>query len=386
VPRVRVGNRTWTVAWAVPAENTTAGGDQLTNAFPSGRAHDQTLRQIVDLSLGGAAIRIRLTNELGDRPLRLARMTIAPALTDGAIDTRHMHQLAFSGSVDLTIPPGIEATSDAVPMVVTEGQRLAISMAVVGTSPTPTMHQFAGHTSFITAPQTGDRTRAADGHNYPVRTTADFWLATAEVLNPPHSTHAVAALGDSQTDAYFLNDGDMTWPASLRQRLLPSPVSVIDSGLTGNTVVDLGCTNCGPPMVDRVIRDAVNLPGVDTAIVQGGTNDITHGATAAQIVHGLASIAAILHAHGIRAILMTIPPRVAGSFGWRPATMEPVRVAVNGWLRAQRDADGLIDADRLLSTPAHQLAPPYQRGDGTHLSALGRYVLAGAIPLTLIAH
>ena len=74
-----------------------------------------------------------------------------------------------------------------------------------------------------------------------------------------------------------------------------------------------------------------------------------------QIVHGLASVAAILHAHDMRAIAMTIPPRAPGSFGWQPATMERTRTGVNGWLRAQHSFDGLVDADRVLADPG---APP----------------------------
>ena len=391
VPRVTVGNRTWTVSWAVPAENAAAGGDQVTNAFPDGRAHDQSLRQVVDLSLGGAAFRVRFTNEYGDAPLRLARVTAAPALANGAIDRHRMQQLKFGGNPGAVVAQGTEATSDPIPMAVTAGERLAISVAVTGTSPMPTVHQFAGHTSAITAPGVGDATRRADGAAFGIRTTANFWLATVEVLNSPKSVRAIVGLGDSQTDAYFLGDSDSTWPQLVRQRLESTPatlgIGLVNSGLTGNTVIDVGCGNCGAPMDQRVIRDAVNLPGVDEAIVLGGTNDITRGATAAQIVHGLASIAAILHAHHLRAIAMTIPPRQPGSFGWQPATMEPVRRDVNGWLRAQRDFDGLVDADQVLRDPSRPnlLNPAYQRGDGTHLSAQGRRALANAIPLALLS-
>lgn len=386
VPKVHVGNRTWTVAWAVPAENAAAGGEQVTNAFPDGRAHDQSLRQIAEMSLGGAAFRVRFTNEDGDAPLRLARVTVAPALGGGRVDTRRMHQLAFSGNAATQIPPGAEATSDPVPMALTTGQLLALSMAVTGTSPTPTVHQFAGRASGISPPGSGDLTRRGDGGAFTTQTTGSFWLATVEVLNPPGAVRAIAALGDSQTDAYFLTDGDSTWPQLLHRRLLPAPIAVIDSGLTGNTIVDVGCDICGAPMQQRVIRDVVNLPGVDTAIVMGGTNDISRGATAGQIVHGLASVAAILHAHAKRAILMTIPPRAPGSFGWIPSTMERIRVAVNGWIRAQTNLDGMVDADRILADPARPtlLDPRYQRGDGTHLSAAGRAALAAAIPLALV--
>ncbi|MHB8662367.1 MAG: GDSL-type esterase/lipase family protein [Acidimicrobiales bacterium] len=390
VARVTVGNRTWTVSWAVPAEDAASGGDQLTAAFPDGRAHDQSLREVVDLSLGGAALRVRFTNEYGDAPLRLARVTVAPSRQNGAVDKARMRTLQFNGVPATVVAAGTEATSDPLPMAVVAGEQLAVSMAVTGTSPSPTMHQFAGRRSGISGTGTGDVTRHGDGAAYATHTNGDFWLATVEVLNSPKSVKAIAALGDSQTDAYFLTDGDLTWPQLLGQRLAATPataaIGIIDSGLTGNTVIDVGCRLCGAPMDERVIRDAVNLPGATGAVVLGGTNDITHGATARDIVHGLASVAAILHVHGLRAVAMTIPPRAGGSYGWVPATMEHVRLDVNGWLRAQKDFDGLVDADLILRDPGHPglLAPIYDRGDGTHLSASGRSALAAAIPIGLL--
>jgi lysophospholipase L1-like esterase len=390
VPKVIVGNRTWTVAWAGPPENAAAGGPQVTSAFPDGRAHGQTLRQVVSLSLGGDAFRVRFTNQYGDVPLELSHLTVAPALGSGAIDKSQMHTLEFNGAPVAFIPVGAESTSDPVPMSVPAGDHLAISISVFGTSPSPTLHQFAGMTSWISAVGSGDLTRVADGSRFPIRTTADFWLATVEVLNPPGAVHAVVALGDSLTDAYFLTDNDQTWPEIVQGRLASDPATsnlgMINGGIVANTVTDVGCTDCGDPMTDRVVRDVVDLPGVDCAVVFGGTNDIGRGASAAAVVHGLATILGVLHAHHMCAIGVTIPPRDEGSYGWVERTMDPVRRAVNGWLRGTHSFDALVDADQILTDPAQadRIAPQYS-ADGTHLNDAGRAALAAAVPLAALA-
>jgi lysophospholipase L1-like esterase len=390
-PKLVVGTRQWFTSWAQPAEDAAAGGPQVTNAFPDGRAHDQTLREVLTLSLGGQALRIRFTNQYGDAPLRITAAAVAPALGNASIDAGQSRRLTFNSALITTIPPGAQATTDPINVPVGSGQEVAVSFAVFGTSPSPTLHQFAGRTSGISPPGSGDLTARSDGSGFTIHTTAEFWLATAEVLDPAGSAHDVVALGDSQTDPYLLSDGDLTWPELVRRQLEGSPatagIAMINGGLTGNTVTDVNCDICGEPIMTRVIRDAVDLPGVATAIILAGTNDISRGATATEIVHGLASVAAILHAHGIRAVAMTIPPRREGAFGWKTATMDPVRRSVNGWLRAQKDFDALVDIDPLLADPGHptRINQTFFRSDGIHLSPEGEARVASALPLALLS-
>lgn len=83
-------------------------------AFPSGpEINNQTIRQVMRLSLGGHAIRIRLTNEMGSAALVIGAAHLArPGAKPGTIDTASDHVLTFGGRTSVTIPVGAPAISD----------------------------------------------------------------------------------------------------------------------------------------------------------------------------------------------------------------------------------------------------------------------------------
>jgi hypothetical protein len=73
---------------------------------------NQTLRQIVHVSLGGTGLRVRLSNEYGDQPLVIdeARVARRPARADGSeIAPGTDRRLTFGGRSSITIPAGSPA-------------------------------------------------------------------------------------------------------------------------------------------------------------------------------------------------------------------------------------------------------------------------------------
>ncbi len=101
------------------------------NALPPGALHDATLRQLVRLSLGGALLRVHISNVFGTAPLHLTAAHIArPGAAPAASIPPATAPLSFSGRADVTIPAGADYISDPVEFAVLPLGDLAISAAL----------------------------------------------------------------------------------------------------------------------------------------------------------------------------------------------------------------------------------------------------------------
>lgn len=110
-------------------------------AFPNGpEVTNQTVRQIIRLSLGGRAVRVRLSNEMGTAPLVVGAAHLAkPGPMPGSIDSASDRTLTFGGRPTVTLPPGAPAISDPVEMDVKALDHLSVSIFVPrNTGPTAT--------------------------------------------------------------------------------------------------------------------------------------------------------------------------------------------------------------------------------------------------------
>src|SRR5262245_36948857 len=79
---------------------------------------NQTIRQVVRLSAGGARMRVRLTNEYGTKPLAIGAARIALLRADGEIDAATARPLTFAGRSQAVIPAGAPLLSDPVELAV----------------------------------------------------------------------------------------------------------------------------------------------------------------------------------------------------------------------------------------------------------------------------
>jgi hypothetical protein len=79
---------------------------------------NQTLRQIVHVSIGGNRVRVVLSNEYGDRPMRIGAAHTALAGEASEIEQGSDRPLTFGGQTAVTIPPGAPMVSDPVDLTV----------------------------------------------------------------------------------------------------------------------------------------------------------------------------------------------------------------------------------------------------------------------------
>jgi lysophospholipase L1-like esterase len=375
----------WVATWAASPQAATDG------VQPAQGFRNQTVRNVIYTSVGGDALRVRLSNLFGTKPLTVGAASVGIVIDGAALVPGSSSALTFGGKRAVTIPRGESVVSDAIAATLAPLRELAISLYLPqGTGPV-THHLFSMQTNYV-AP--GDH--AADEKAAPFTAIEQAWYYATEVdvwSNTADGT--VVAFGDSITDGNESSVGaEGRWPNFLARRLIAAygdrAPGVVDEGIAGNRVLT-GSPCFGQSAAQRFERDALSVAGVRAVIVLEGTNDygFAQGAatacttqqdknvTAAAIEAGYRRLIAMAHARGVRVYLATITPR-GGNV--------PLLREVNRWIAASHAAgvsDGVIDFAGAVAMPGYpdHLDAPYNSGDGIHPDDLGYDVMASAIPL-----
>jgi hypothetical protein len=188
---VHVPGGHWVAAWGASPQAPVAA-----NLSARGFA-DQTLRQVVYASAGGAMVRLRLTNAYGVRPVRVAAASIA--VQDRGADLRQgtLRPLSFAGRSATVIPAGGEVASDPVVLGVRPGTHLEISLYLHEPTGPVTQHTQARQVNYVAA---GSRALNRSAAAFFIQTQSWYLLDGVDVLAPPRDRGAVVTLGDSITD------------------------------------------------------------------------------------------------------------------------------------------------------------------------------------------
>jgi lysophospholipase L1-like esterase len=383
-PRVRTqaARDSWVATWAASPMAASDSG-QAAQGFGN-----QTVRDIVYTSVGGDALRVRLSNLFGTRPLTIGNASVGSVLASAVLVPGSGRPLTFGGSATVTIPAGSTVTSDPLSETVMPLAELAISLYLPDPTGPATNHAYAGQTNFVAS---GDQVGDATGTSFSDRVQS-WYFATEVDVRSATADGTIVAFGDSITDGVGSESGaDDRWPNYLARRLDASlgdrAPGVVDEGIGGNRV--LSDSRCfGQSALTRFERDALSEPGVRAVIVLEGINDIgfamnpvnactlpvSRQLTAAQIEAGYLRLIAMAHAHGIKVYLGTLTPAPA---------REPLRSEVNRWIMDSRAADGVIDFAAVTSAPddPRYYNPAYNSGDNLHPNDLGYDAMANAIPL-----
>jgi lysophospholipase L1-like esterase len=364
----------WVAAWAAGQQSTATLSAPPTFA-------DQTVRLIVHPRADGRLVRIRLSNTFGDRPVTFGRAGLGVSAGGGAVVADTVRPITFGNATAVTVAAGREVVSDPVPLRVTAGADLAVSVYLPKATGPATYHRAAYQTSYVST--AGDHTAEPDGASFTTTTGHWFFLDSVSVTGTS-SAGTVVALGDSITDGSGSSGRLHRWPDVLADRV-PSR-SVVDEGIAGNKVLSDDPVS-GPSVLHRLDRDVLSQPGLRTVIMLEGINDLrstTPPATAAQIIAGYRQVIARVHARGARILGATITP-VEGSARY-DAAMEQQRQAVNGWIRTSHAFDGVVDFAAAVADPADplRLLPSYDSGDHLHPDNAGYQAMGEAVDLTLL--
>jgi lysophospholipase L1-like esterase len=372
----------WVGTWAT--------GPQLVeprNMPPEPGLSNNTLRQIVHVSLGGDSLRVKFSNEFGTTPVTMKAVHIAVSEDSSVIAPSTDKALSFDGKPSVTIQPGIAVTSDPFGFELKPLSNVTITIYFGDISPNLTGHPGSRTTSYIL---TGDKVSAA---NFSGAAKTDHWYIIKGIdVVAPKSAAAIVVLGNSITDGRGSGTNKQDrWPDELAKRLQENSgtreVAVLNEGIGGNCVLEGGL---GPTALSRFDRDVIDQTKVKWLIILEGINDIggSRGPEASAIIadrliDAYKWMIKTAHANGIKVYGATMTP-FGGSFYDRPGH-EEARKKVNDWIRNSGDFDAVIDLDAAVRDPANPLhiLPKYDSGDHLHPSEAGHKKLAEAVDLTL---
>ncbi|MDG2522644.1 SGNH/GDSL hydrolase family protein [Caulobacter segnis] len=358
----------WRPAWTASAAPARFDG---TPDAPLGYL-DQTVRQDIRMGVAAKAVRLRISNEVGQAPLALDFLTAAGP--DGRV-----LPVTFSGARDIVVPAGVALVSDPLPITLKRSDFLTVSLHAPG----PTRGVVRR-----TAVRLGAGNAAVSSDARLERRQSFVSAVYALTERPPA---VVVALGDSITEGATSTLGaEADWPSVLGRRLeaaCPGAFVVVNAGISGNQVVRDGRS---PNVRARLDRDVLSLPGVTHVILIEGINDIRHdgdpanvGRTPEEVIAAYRQVIGRLHLRGIKVIGGTLTA-FADSERFDERS-ESARQTVNAFIRDSGEFDAVVDFDKATRDPARPeaLLKAFGRADRLHPNDQGYEAMAKAIDLSV---
>ena len=371
----------WVGAWSTAPQLV-----EPRNMPPEPGLANNTLRQVVCVSLGGDSLRVRFSNEFSTSAVKMRAVHLALSVGESKIDTGTDQAIKFNGNTEVTIEPGKAITSDPFLFKVKPRSLLAITIYYGDTSPDVTGHPGSRTTSYI---MPGNHISDLE---MPEAATTDHWYTINGIDIIAPDAKAVVVLGNSITDGRGSGTNKQNrWPDELAKRLLANPdtrnVAVLNLGIGGNCVL----RQClGPSALDRFERDVLNQYNVHWLIILEGINDIgqAHGSegsgkVASDLIHAYIQMIDSAHTKNMLVYGATLLP-FGGSFYDSP-DHEKARTTVNEWIRTSGRFDAVIDLEAALRDPSNplQLLPAADTGDHLHPNENGHRMMGEAVDLNL---
>jgi lysophospholipase L1-like esterase len=388
----------WVQTWgAAPQPPTPAQGP-----FPATPTFaNQTVRQVVRVSVGGNRLRLRLTNEYGAKPLAIGAVRVALADEKGNVQAGTERAVLFAGKPNVSVPASSPYVSDPVDLPVSALSSVSISIYLPEETGQCTCHAVGMQNAFVS--EAGDFTSKPFT---PSRTVQVRAFISGIDVETARDGRALVVLGDSISDGVGSSmDTNKRWPDLLANRLNAKGTAgwgVVNMGISGNRLLSDGA---GQSALARFDRDVLSTPAVDAVVLFIGVNDlgISHGrfegpmaemmkaaratsspATAETMIAGYRQLIARARARGLKVLAATVTPY--GSAFYYSEEGEAVRQAINSWIRTSKDIDGVLDFDAAIRDPAKptQMKDGFHSGDFLHGSDAGYAAMAAVIDLALL--
>ncbi|MEG8946775.1 GDSL-type esterase/lipase family protein [Rosettibacter firmus] len=371
----------WVGTWATAPQLV-----EPNNMPPSPGLTNNSLRQVVRVSIGGDTIRLKFSNEFSNEAVTMKSVQIAVSTGGSSIDISTNKELTFNGKPEITMNPGTAVVSDPIAFNLKPRMDVAITIYYGQTSSTVTGHPGSRTTSYLLP---GNDPSVKDFSNA-IKTDHWYNINAIEVLVPSNYA-SVAILGNSITDGRgSTTNMQNRWTDIFSEKLLKDPrtqhIGVLNLGIGGNCVLSGGL---GPTAISRFDRDILSQSSVRWIIVFIGVNDIgkvtteeSAKTTANNLIDAYKQMIAKAHAKNIRIYGATITPFKGNQYYNQYSEM--CRSVVNQWIRTKGNFDACIDFDKIMRDPADtlKLISSFQN-DGLHPDADGYKKMGESIDLNL---
>ncbi|MXO70849.1 SGNH/GDSL hydrolase family protein [Alteraurantiacibacter buctensis] len=365
--------------------------------FAAASYENVTISQVLRLSEGGSALRVRFTNRYGSGPLAIGRARVFQIDDAGAEVPGTSRMLTFGGETGAVIPRGSPFASDTVALDLPNLARIRVEFHLPRPTGPCTCHLTGQDVLAVSTP--GDHV----GEAWEPAATAGFraFIQTVEVLSDD-ALGTVVTFGDSITDGVGSTPGtNRRWPDVLAERLQDAGLeyAVANAGISGNRVLSPGM---GESALARLDEDVLALPNVTHMIVFVGVNDIGNrfGASApragfpaldqpqfevGEMIAGYRQLIVRAHEKGIRVIGSPIGPYMGA--GYWSEEGEAARAAINDWILNSGEFDATVRLDTAFADPAdpRKMRDGYHMGDFLHGSDAGLRAVGESIDLSLFA-
>ena len=368
---------TWATAQMLIKSSDVPSSPGLTN---------NSLRQVVRVSIGGKTLRLRLSNEFSTSAVTMNSVQIAVSTGGRTINVSTNRELKFNGKSGVTMEAGATVVSDPIEFKLKPRMDLAITIYYGQTSATVTGHPGSRTTSYLLGGNTSINTDFTGA----IETEHWYNISAIDVL-ALSNTACVAVLGNSITDGRGTTTNlQNRWTDILSERLIANKatqhVGVLNLGIGGNNVVRGGL---GPTGAARYDRDILSQSGIRWAVVFQGVNDI--GAvktpedatkTANNLIDAYKLMIVKAHNKKIKIYGATIAPFNGNSYYNQHS--ESCRNVVNEWIRNSGYYDGVIDFAKSMASPedATSLVSSFQN-DHLHPDAAGYKKMGESVDLNL---
>ena len=341
-----------------------------------------TLREKIQISIGGEQIRFTFSNLYGEASLPILKVGVAESTGGSSIDKDTIQILTFSGAESVTIDAEDTVTSDPIEWALEPRADIAISIYFDEDVP----EEITGHPGARTQCYIADGDAVEEKSFSGSQAPRWYFLSSVDVMTDAESK-GVVAFGDSITDGYAsTTDGNNRWTDELSLRLLGNSgtenIAVLNHGIGGNC---LTVTCLGSSGKTRFEDDALSPIGVEWVILLEGINDLAYnaGISTEWLIDTITEMVDSAHEQDVKVLGGTIMPCEGHTHYTEEG--EAIRQEFNEWVRTTDVLDGFIDFDKITRDPTAptKLSAEVDSGDHLHPGPEGYAIMAEGIDLAL---
>lgn len=339
-------NDIWITTWGTAVMP--PDGDDKIPSNP--KLEGNTVRQQIRVSAGGYKLKLILSNEHGETPLEIEKLTLSllddPSKPDVDLDT--LVTVTYEGETSFSVPAGERITTDEIDFEFGALADIAITMKLGSVPATLTCHTASRCYTWTVE---GDHTEDNDISSFD-RKTSWYFIAGLETLAKPDRA-TIVTLGDSLTDGASISDNSFARYSDELARLLDADEDLSGYGVAAMGIGGTSLYTFNAPIdgSKRVERDVLGVAGAKYLVLMMGTNDIGYSWNDVSdgLIREYKTIIEKCHDSGIKVIGMTIPPN-KGS-GHYSEAKEAMRQKANEFILSDDSGfDHVIDISSVMAS------------------------------------